>query len=139
MLCFSFSNSLFLGVGLLVAHPNLQPGGRYFSYFTLCLYCWYEKKLRNQLNGTERFVNVFTRTCYLSQPWARWIHSTPSHPTSFKFALILLYHLCLGLLKGRFLSNIPIKFCINISSAPHVPHIPPMSFILIWCVMVFYD
>jgi hypothetical protein len=30
------------------------------------------------------FVTVFTEACHWSMSWARWIHSTPSHPTSWR-------------------------------------------------------
>jgi len=47
--------------------------------------------------GTGRFITMFTRACHLSLYWARWIQSTPLHPISLRFTLILSSHQCLGL------------------------------------------
>ena len=44
--------------------------------------------------GTQNFITTFTSACHLSLSWASWIQSTPSHPTSWRFILILSSHLC---------------------------------------------
>ena len=48
-------------------------------------------------NGTRRFITAFTSTRHLSLSWANSIHSIPPCPTSWRFSLILSFHLCLGL------------------------------------------
>jgi hypothetical protein len=37
-----------------------------------------------RLYETRRCITVFTGACNFSLHWARWIHSTPSHPVSWK-------------------------------------------------------
>jgi len=34
------------------------------------------------LYWTQRFITMFTRACYWSLSWARWIYSTPYLPVS---------------------------------------------------------
>ena len=43
--------------------------------------------------GTQVFVTSFTRSRHLSLSWSRPIQSTSSHPTSWRFVLILTSHL----------------------------------------------
>jgi hypothetical protein len=61
------------------------------------------------LCGTRRFITVFTRARHLSLSWARSIQSMPPHPTSWRFILILSYHLRLGFASGLFPSDFPTK------------------------------
>jgi hypothetical protein len=62
------------------------------------------RRLRN-CNGARRFITVFTTAHHWFLSWARWIHSTPSHPISLRPILILSYHLRWGLPSGLFLSG----------------------------------
>jgi len=53
--------------------------------------------------GSQRFISFFTTDHNLSLPWGRCIQSTPTHPISLRFILILSSHLHLGFLSGPFL------------------------------------
>jgi len=46
---------------------------------------------------------------HLSLSWVRLIQSMPPHPTSWRYILLLLPHLCLGFPSGFFPSGFPIK------------------------------
>ena len=46
--------------------------------------------------GTGRFITEFTSARQLSLYWAASIKTMPSHPTSWRFILILSSHLCLS-------------------------------------------
>jgi hypothetical protein len=59
--------------------------------------------------GTRRFITAFTSACHLSLTIASSIQPTPSHPTSWKSALILPSHLRLGLPSGIFPLGFPPK------------------------------
>jgi hypothetical protein len=59
--------------------------------------------------GTRRFTIVLTRVRHWSLPWARWIHSTLSHPISLRFIIILSSDLRPGLPSGLFPSGFPTK------------------------------
>ena len=59
--------------------------------------------------GTPRFITVFTTTRHLPISSARSIQSMPSHPTSWRFILILSSHLSLGLPNGLFPSGFHTK------------------------------
>ena len=51
-------------------------------------------KKRTVFYGIRRFITVFTRVGYLSVSWARWIQSTPCHPSSlglFCFTSVIFY------------------------------------------------
>jgi len=54
--------------------------------------------------GTRRFFTAFTSARHLSLSWARSIQSMPRRRTSWRFILILSFHLRLGLLSGLFTS-----------------------------------
>jgi hypothetical protein len=47
-----------------------------------------------------RFIIMFTRPHYWILSWFRWIQSTPSHPVSLRYVLILSCHLHLDLPSG---------------------------------------
>ena len=59
--------------------------------------------------GTRGFITAFTSARYLSLFWVRSIQSTPPHPTSWRFILILSSNLRLSFPSGLFPSSIPIK------------------------------
>ena len=63
-------------------------------------------------------------------------YNNPVHalnPTSWKFILILSFHLCLILLSGLFPSGFPTKtICATLISSIRL-HAPPVSFISVWC------
>jgi hypothetical protein len=50
---------------------------------------------------------MFTRALHWSLSWARSIQSTPSHPISLRYILILSTHLRLGLPSGHLSSGFP--------------------------------
>jgi hypothetical protein len=59
--------------------------------------------------GTRRFITLFTRDLHWSLSWTRRTQSTPSHPISLSYILILSTHLRLGLPSGLFPSGFPIN------------------------------
>jgi len=59
--------------------------------------------------GTRRFFTAFTSARHLSLSWANSIQSMSPHLTSWRFILILYFHLRLGLLSGLFPSGFPTK------------------------------
>jgi hypothetical protein len=66
------------------------------------------------LYGTRRYITVFTRALHWFLSCVGWIRSTPSHPISLKFTLILSSHLRVGLPTGLFPSGFRPKFvCIS--------------------------
>jgi hypothetical protein len=75
--------------------------------------------------GNRRFITVFTRARHWSLFWARLIHSTPSHPISLRFILLLLYHIRQGHPIGLFPSVFQQKYFRNFSYFPCVLHVPP--------------
>jgi hypothetical protein len=70
---------------------------------------------------------VFSRACHWSILWARSIHLTPSHPTSFIHILILTSHLYPGLASELFASGIPPRtlctFLLVPMCAAHPAHL----------------
>ena len=50
--------------------------------------------------GPHVFVTSFTRSRHLSLSWSRPVQSMSSHPTSWRFVLILSSHLGLGFPRG---------------------------------------
>jgi len=63
----------------------------------------------HDFSGTRRFITVFTGVCHRSLPWVRCIQSTPSHPVSLRYILILPSCLHLGLPSGLFPSGFSTK------------------------------
>jgi hypothetical protein len=57
--------------------------------------------------GTRKFNTVFTRALHWSLFWAISIQSTPSHPISLRYTLILSSHLPLDHPSGLFSSGVP--------------------------------
>jgi hypothetical protein len=45
---------------------------------------------------------IFTRASQWTLSWASWIQSTPSHPISLRFLLILCTYACIGFPRGLF-------------------------------------
>jgi hypothetical protein len=80
----------------------------------------------------RKFITVFTTARHLSLSWARSIQSTPPHPTSQRFILILSSHLRLGLPSGSFPQVSPLKPRMHLSSPLYVPHVLPISVFLTW-------
>jgi hypothetical protein len=60
--------------------------------------------------ATRRFITAFTTARQLSLTSARSIQSTPLHSTSWRSALILAFHICLGLPSRLFHSGFHTKF-----------------------------
>ena len=60
-------------------------------------------------HGTRRFITALTSVRHLSLSWARPIQSIYPLPISWRPALILCTHLCLGLPNGVFPSGFPTK------------------------------
>ena len=58
---------------------------------------------------SRRFITAFTSARHLYLSWARSIQSIPPHPTSWRYILILSYHLRLGLPSGLFPSGFLAK------------------------------
>jgi hypothetical protein len=79
--------------------------------------------------GTQVFFAAFTRSRHLSLSWARSIQSMTLHPTSWRYILILSYHLRLGLRRSSFTQVYPLKPCKNHSCPPYVLHAPSISFL----------
>jgi hypothetical protein len=46
------------------------------------------------------FITVFPTACFWSLCWARWIHSTTTHPFALRYILNLYFPLWLGLPRG---------------------------------------
>jgi hypothetical protein len=104
---------------------TLSGEGHNFSYETFayifCLLTSWSRVLLEKLTGfqlvkkfpalyrTRRFITAFTIANSLSLPWATPIQSMPSHPTSWRYVLILSSYLSLGLPSGLFPSGFPTK------------------------------
>ena len=69
--------------------------------------------------GTRRFITAVTSAHHLSLSWVSLIHSTPPHPTFWRYILILPSHLHLGLPSGLFPSGFPTKTLCT-------PHLSPI-------------
>jgi len=62
-------------------------------------------------HGTQRFITALTSVCHLSLSWASPIQSIYPHPTSWRSALILSNHLCLGLLPSGLHTYLLTPWC----------------------------
>ena len=69
-------------------------------------------------HGTRRFITALTSVRHLSLSWASPIQSIYSHPTSWRFILILSTHLRLGLHSGLYPSGFPTKTLYAPLSSP---------------------
>jgi hypothetical protein len=78
------------------------------------------------LHGTRRYIPSFTSARHLSLSWARSIQSIRPHPTSWRFILILVSHLRLGLPSELVPSDYPPKDYIHLSF-PHTCYMPRPS------------
>jgi len=65
-------------------------------------------------HGTRRFITALRSVRHLSLSWASPIQSTYSHPTSWRFILILSTHLSLGLPSSLFPSGFPTKLSATV-------------------------
>ena len=63
-------------------------------------------------HGTQRFITALTSVRHLSLSWASPIQFIYTHPTSWRFILILSAHLRLGLPSGLLPSGFPPRPCI---------------------------
>jgi hypothetical protein len=61
------------------------------------------------LYGTQMFNTMLTKSHHWYPYWATWIQSTPSHPISLRFILILFSHQHLHFPSGLFISGFPTK------------------------------
>ena len=68
--------------------------------------------------GTRKFITALTSVRHLSLSWASPIQSLYTHPTSWRFILILSAHLRLGLPSGLLLSFSPTKALYTPLSSP---------------------
>jgi hypothetical protein len=59
--------------------------------------------------GNRRFVTAFTSALHMSLSWISSIQSITPHPTSWRYILILSFHLRMGLPNGLFLSGITMN------------------------------
>ena len=75
----------------------------------------------------KRFITVFTTARHLYLSWARSIQSMPSHPTSWRFILILSSYLRLDLPSGLFPSGFPTKTLYKPFLSPHTCYMPCTS------------
>jgi len=88
--------------------------------------------------GTRRFITVFARSNHWSLSWARYIHSTTSHPISLRPILILSSHLRLVF---RLVSSLQVfqpEFWMHFSSlscAPRALH--PLTFLDLIILILF--
>ena len=78
--------------------------------------------------GTRKFITTFTMTLYLSLDQS----SPRSHPISWRSVVTLPSQPRLGLPKWSFPQISPPKPCIQLSSPPYVPHVPPIAFFSPW-------
>jgi len=86
--------------------------------------------------GTQRFITIFTRSCFWPLFWSRWAHFTPSHHVYFGPILILCCHHCLTLPSGlsfRFPHQEPV--CISLLFHDTTSPTYPISLDLIFVVM----
>jgi hypothetical protein len=63
-----------------------------------------------RLYATRRLMALFPGARQSSQSWSRSIHSTPSHPVSLRFVIVLSSHLRLCLANGLFSLDFPTDF-----------------------------
>jgi hypothetical protein len=68
--------------------------------------------------GTLRFIIAFKRARHLSLSWATSIQSLP-HPISWRYILILSFHLCLGLPGGLLPSGLPYRNFVCTAPVSH--------------------
>ena len=80
-----------------------------------------------KIYGTQWFITVLTTARHSCLSWNRLIQSTPSHPTSLTYILILSSHLPLGF------STVPVPSCFHNKTVyalfflPFLPHGRPIS------------
>ena len=78
---------------------------------------------------TRKFITAFTIARYLSLSWAREIQSVTPHASSWKFILLLSFHLRLCLPSGLLCSDLHTKVLHTPFLFPAMPHVPPISFL----------
>jgi len=74
-------NSAFKGLTKSMEQSPWEADGQYISWFS-----WKPK-----------FITMFARACHLRLPWAKSMHSTPSHAVFFKSTLLVSVHIWFGL------------------------------------------
>ena len=79
-------------------------------------------------HGTRRFITPFTSVRQLTLSWSSPIQSIYTHPTSWRFILLLSTHLRLGLPSGLLSSGFPTKILYTPSPHTYAPHDQPISF-----------
>ena len=70
--------------------------------------------------GALNFITVFTEGHHLSLSWATSIQSTLPHPTSWRFIIILYFHLRVGLASGLFPPGFSTKTLIRATCHVHL-------------------
>jgi hypothetical protein len=96
------------------------------------LFCRDKFKNSSHFMKTQNFIPLLATPRYLSLFCGKLIHSTPFHPVSDKYFLILLSPLQLRLLSGRRPLDFPTKPCMNFCSPPLCTTRPPHLISLIW-------
>jgi hypothetical protein len=81
---------------------------------------------------------MYTRSFLRSFFWFKWIQSTPNHPVSIRFILILSFYLRLGLPSVLFPSGLQIKMLYSFLMSPYVLYAPPVSWLHYTVIYINY-
>ena len=92
-------------------------------------------QLAKKFYRTRRPVTTFTNSLNFSLSWIRRIHFTPSHNVSWRYVLILSFHLSLDLPSSLLLPGYTTKAHTHFSFPSYVLHVPPIPSSLVWCLV----